>query len=67
MSDRFPPGPDTVAAFPVRVTLEDRLAIQNRCLRSPAMRAGQLRWEALAVLLSPVYVMICGLAGVTIS
>ena len=49
----MPPAdvPD-VLAFEVMVTLEDMLALQMRCLATPAMQAGRLRREAIVVLVT---------------
>ena len=41
-----------VLTFEVSVTLEDQLALQMRCLATPAMRAGRLRRDTAAVLIA---------------
>ncbi len=50
-------------SFEVMVTLEDQLALQMRCLATPAMKAGWLQGAALRVLLAIVFGPVAVAAG----
>ncbi len=68
MSDTATPpiNPD-ILTFDVTVTLEDQLALQLRCLATPAMRAGQRRRTVATVLVAAAWGPVALIGGILLA